>query len=124
MRFVLVAGFVFVGMSANAFSPCDSDGPLGLTFVPFPASVPSPGGHAASGVYVDNRGGCNTDIGCHIPLGLGSVLTGSDWVYLETNGEPGLQRGGCSSLPDTPLTGSHDCEITVCAMPNPDELVF
>jgi hypothetical protein len=124
MRFLPALGaFVLVAMMANAGRPCDdSHGLVGLQYIPFPAGLPSPGGHTANGLYIDDRAEPCTLGG---PFCVPYVTSGDGtWLYLETNSEPGLQRGGCSGLPTTPLTGANDCEFSSCATLDPDELLF
>jgi hypothetical protein len=93
----------------------------GTPFIPFPAGVPTPGGNTATGLYYDDR--ASGTVG---PIGspLGFAAGDGTWIYLETNGIAGLQRGGHSSLPTTPLTGENDNEIGACVQPTPDELIF
>lgn len=42
------------------------------------------------------------------------------YVYLESNGEPGLQQGGQSQIPDNPYFVSEGCGHS----PNPDRLLL
>ena len=113
---------------ASAARPCDNGGIIwgvlnsrGLAFIPFPVGVPTPGGNTATGLYFDDRGQGNLG-----PIGspLGYLAGDGTWIYLETNGVAGLQRGGHSSLPDSPLTGVNDFEFPACNVANPDELIF
>jgi hypothetical protein len=132
MRLLPVLGaLVLVAMMANASRPCDAGGLVwgilnvhGLTYVAFPAPVPTPGGNMASGAYVDDRGFSNIGF-IECPTGL--VCGDGTWLYLETNGEPGLQRGGfadlavCDPLLDAGLC---DHDFAACWTAQPDELVY
>jgi len=63
-----------------------------------------------------------------VPVGNGFVRGEGTWIYLETNGQPGLQRGGVSTLPTLKVavigTGANDPEICSGQSTTPDELVF
>lgn len=126
-RIAILACVLFaLALTAQAARPCDNGGLLGLRFVPFPTPVPTPGGHVATGVYVDDRpaGGPLVPVGVEWPA-LGVAFGDGTWIYLETNGQPGLQRGGCSSLP----TGPFGCEgaareFEACSTSAPDEMLF
>lgn len=43
------------------------------------------------------------------------------WVYLEQNGEEGLQRGGAGALNDTPVFIHYDGD---CDGANPDQVLY
>lgn len=131
MRLLPVLGaLVLVAMMASGARPCDPHplignlGP-GLVFVPFPAPVPTPGGHAATGAYVDNREYVFLGGPCSCP---GPPLRGdSTWLYLETNGIAGLQRGGASSVLPCDQVGPLDTcdhDYAACQTANPDELIY
>ncbi|MCA1813501.1 MAG: hypothetical protein LC624_06075 [Halobacteriales archaeon] len=125
MRGLALLGILFLlAAAAGAARPCQPGWYIGLQYVAFPVEVPTPGGHMASGAYIDDRS-------FQCPLGpvdcnflLGAIGGDGTWFYFETNGVPGLQRGGHSSLPTTPLTGENDSEFAACAGANPDELVL
>lgn len=118
-----VVSFIAVGFclqhAALAAWPCENTGRV--QFFAFPAPVLTPGGHMASGAYLDDRSSRGSDVP---PIPLPGAYQGyGTWVYLETNGAPGLQRGGASSLPTTPLTGANDAEDCHDTFPSPDELL-
>ena len=89
----LVAGLA--GAAPAQAGACDSDG--------YPATGVTEIETAAATYYVDDRG---------------AVLGNGVWIYEESNGVPGLQRGGTSSAPG-PLAETDDCST-----PNPDTLVL
>lgn len=116
--------------SMTAATTCDAHGIAGLNvpgpgpvFVPFPTPVPTPGGRIAAGAYYDDRPE-GTILGVQSPLGF---LQGhGTWVYFETNGMQGLQRGGQSDLglPGTPLGNPDTHEFAECSVADPDEMVI
>jgi hypothetical protein len=135
VRFALLGAVVLVAMAAGAARPCDDAGLVGLRFVPFPAPVPTWYGNMATGAYVDDRAQGDVAVpGVGIPTGVpapagGRVWGDGTWLYLETNGQPGLQRGGASDVlnslpPCAPLNTECDPEWAQCAGPDPDELVL
>jgi hypothetical protein len=142
MRLLPALGaLVLVAMMANAARPCDAYGLLGTDlpapgplFIPFPTALPTPGGHLATGAYLDGRDHvCVAGVefcSCGGPAPFGCFVTQGDgtWLYLETNGLEGLQRGGASSV--VPCLGqvgpveTCDRELAACETSDPDELVY
>lgn len=90
----LVAGMLSAG--AAQANPCTSEGN--------PALGVSKHETAAGTYYVDDRG---------------AVIGNGVWVYKETNGVPGLQRGGRSTAPG-PLAETDSCTESS----NPDTIVL
>lgn len=60
--------------------------------------------------YVDDRGD---------PVGTGLLTGGGTWLFMESNGESGLQRGDTNS----PIPGSADADYAHCS-DNPDTVIF
>jgi hypothetical protein len=141
----LVAGTAFAhpapgACSATTFLTINSPTPITLPF----GTAGVPGNHGditASIFYLEDRGGAavnpvdttlgqvflpsnplvNGYVSAHRPgYGFGS----GTWLYAESNGFAGLQRGGFSQLPDSPLTGVNDPEIAACVTATPDTLIF
>lgn len=126
MRKLLILGALLVPLAlfagADGARPCNNGGLIGLKQIDLPAGVPTPGGHTATAVYIDDR--AQGTLG-PLPVASPTGLAGGDgtWIYFETNGQPGLQRGGHGQLPTTPLTGE-DVEFAACSGANPDELLL
>jgi hypothetical protein len=115
----MVVPFALVAVPAmGAATVWTCDNTSNVREIDLPVGVPSPGGKTATAIYIDDRpdpnGGNalpNAPDGKSIP-GDGFVEgPEGTWIYLETDGLAGLQRGGISSLPTTPLTGANDFEI-------------
>lgn len=94
MKSILIAGVILMplGLMSGAFAapPCDGT----VTEI----------GTGPVIIYVDDRDYLNGD-------GL--------WIYMESNGQPGLQRGGQSII-----LGAADQEFPECQSANPDTLIF
>jgi hypothetical protein len=132
---------LFAGASANPVGQCSDTTEL-IIILPAPVTLPlsAVGGQdiTASVFYVGDRGGpaisqlpANTDLPNLIVLQgyvgnnrPGYAFGSGTWMYAETNGVAGLQKGGFSHLPDSPLTGHSDPEIAACVTANPDALIF
>ncbi len=94
-----LALFAFTGVGSAAEEPCT------VTSAD-PASVITVGD-----IYIEDRDGAG------VP-GSGLIVGGGTWVYQESNGLPGLQRGGSSAIGEEDSVNDETCGAM------PDTLIF
>lgn len=61
--------------------------------------------------------GCETDSDAISVADAAYVVDGGDWVYVETNGEAGVQRGGVAWHGNDAEAVAYDCD-------NPDMIIY
>lgn len=112
MMAALAVPFALVAVPAMGATAYTCDNVSNVKAIDLPVAVPTPGGKQSSTIYYDDRPTGNIKAGpVTLPVGDGYVQGEGTWIYFETDGISGLQRGGQSSLPTTPLTGANDFEI-------------
>jgi len=116
----LIALLVIPGIAAEGLAeplPCLRY--VSVTVVQLPFAVQTPGGNTTSTLYLDDRPEGRVPL---FPVENGVLRGDGTWVYFETNGVVGLQRGGQSDLiPPVGELGREDC---IGPDPAPDELFF
>ena len=134
-------GLMFVpslvgNVGANPSGPCLATTFLAIT-LPFEVTIDGLYGDVTTDTfYFDERGGPARLIDPEVPISIPLVGLSVDgyvaplhtpglapggygtWLYAESNGVPGLQRGGSS------IFDPNDQEYPQCSQPNPDTLIY
>ncbi|MCA1814042.1 MAG: hypothetical protein LC624_08835 [Halobacteriales archaeon] len=113
---LLLSGMV-AGVPGGASGSCLRFVDVKSVLLPIPIVTPS--GHDTQMIYIDDRP--DGDV-FGLPIRNGVVHGDGTWVYFETNGQAGLQRGGVSDLPG--ILGLDFDESCIGQSTISDELLF